>query len=232
MDVDHIHKYDDYVRGPAREVVTVETKIKPTNKGFAMLAKLGWVEGQPVGLSSDGTFSTWVPLNLFYPLKTIGLTEPIPFHVKADSTGLGKISQDVRMIETTVSQRRGLDSERQQKENEEQRRLREVRHATLIIKLHSLKNIPIRTSSLERTPSTQKYHPLSGPFTAVYAINNSKPWLNMMSTPIRMLIIIKPVSEICRPTSASKRRKTWISRKRRRGNENRRNFARLQPRMV
>ena len=53
--------------------------------------------------------------------------------MKADSTGLGKISQDVRMIETTVSQRRGLDSERQQKENEEQRRLREVRHATLII---------------------------------------------------------------------------------------------------
>ena len=61
---------------------------------------------------------------------TIGLTEPIPFHVKTDSTGLGKISQDVRMIETTVSQRRGLDSERQQKENEEQRRLREVSHAT------------------------------------------------------------------------------------------------------
>lgn len=31
------------------------------------------------------------------------------------------------MIETTVSQRRGLDSERQQKESEEQRKLREVR---------------------------------------------------------------------------------------------------------
>ena len=55
VDGDHIHKYDDYVRGPAREVVTVETKIKPTNKGFAMLAKLGWVEGQPIGLSNDGT---------------------------------------------------------------------------------------------------------------------------------------------------------------------------------
>jgi hypothetical protein len=58
VDEDHIHKYDDYVRGPAREVVTVETKIKPTNKGFAMLAKLGWVEGQPIGLSTDGTFLT------------------------------------------------------------------------------------------------------------------------------------------------------------------------------
>ncbi|KAF8168326.1 hypothetical protein B0H34DRAFT_646329 [Crassisporium funariophilum] len=107
VDGDHIHKYDDYVRGPAREVITVETKLKPSNKGFAMLAKLGWVEGQPVGLSADGR------------------TEPIPFYVKKDSTGLGKTSQDVRMIETTVSQRRELDSERQQKENEEQRRLRE-----------------------------------------------------------------------------------------------------------
>ena len=58
VDKDHIHKYDDYVRGSAREVVTVETKIKPTNIGFAMLAKLGWVEGQPIGLSNDGTFST------------------------------------------------------------------------------------------------------------------------------------------------------------------------------
>ena len=167
--------------------------------------------------------------------KTIGLTEPIPFHVKADSTGLGKISQDVRMIETTVSQRRGLDSERQQKENEEQRRLREVRHATLTIKpstTHSLQYIPIRTTSLERTLLIQKYHPLFGPFTAVYATNNLKPSLNTTSTPIHTLITIRPVSEICKPTSASKRRKTWISRKRRRENENRRNFARLQPRMV
>jgi hypothetical protein len=42
-------------------------------------------------------------------------------------TGLGKTTQDVRMIETTVAQRRELDSERQQKESEEQRKLREVR---------------------------------------------------------------------------------------------------------
>lgn len=46
--------------------------------------------------------------------------------MKADSTGLGKVRQDVEMIETTVSQRRGLDSERQQKETEDQRRAREV----------------------------------------------------------------------------------------------------------
>ena len=51
MDID---KYDDYVRGPIREVITVDTKIKSTNKGFEMLSKLGWVEGQPLGLSQDG----------------------------------------------------------------------------------------------------------------------------------------------------------------------------------
>ncbi|KAF4572695.1 hypothetical protein EYR36_007205 [Pleurotus pulmonarius] len=109
MDVDMAssYKYDEYVRGPAREVITVETKIKSTNKGFAMLASMGWTEGQPLGLSGEGR------------------TEPIPFQVKNDSTGLGKINQDVRMIETTVSQRRGLDSERQHKESEEQRRIRE-----------------------------------------------------------------------------------------------------------
>lgn len=51
MDVD---KYDEYVRRPEREVITVDTKINSSNKGFAMLAKLGWVEGQPLGLSGDG----------------------------------------------------------------------------------------------------------------------------------------------------------------------------------
>jgi hypothetical protein len=56
----------------------------------------------------------------------LGRIEPIPFQVKRDLTGLGKTNQDVRMIETTVSQRRGLDSERQQKETEEQRRARQV----------------------------------------------------------------------------------------------------------
>jgi len=56
MDVDEgsIHKYDEYVRGPIREVITVDTKIKPTNKGFELLTKLGWREGQPVGLAPDG----------------------------------------------------------------------------------------------------------------------------------------------------------------------------------
>ncbi|KAJ3718269.1 hypothetical protein C8R42DRAFT_703741 [Lentinula raphanica] len=104
---DSVTKYDEYIRGPAREVITVETPIKSSNKGFAMLAKLGWVEGQPLGISGQGR------------------VDPIPFQMKADSTGLGKVRQDVEMIETTVSQRRELDSERQQKETEDQRRARE-----------------------------------------------------------------------------------------------------------
>ncbi|KAG1908422.1 uncharacterized protein F5891DRAFT_992944 [Suillus fuscotomentosus] len=102
-----IEKYDEYVRGPEREVITVETKIKSTNKGFAMLAKLGWSEGQPLGLSADAR------------------VDPIPFHVKNDLTGLGKTNQDFRMIETTVAERRKLDSERQRKETEYQRKARE-----------------------------------------------------------------------------------------------------------
>ncbi|KAG2370180.1 hypothetical protein BDR07DRAFT_2922 [Suillus spraguei] len=102
-----IEKYDEYVQGPEREVITVETKIKSTNKGFAMLAKLGWSEGQPLGLSPDAR------------------VDPVPFHVKNDLTGLGKTTQDFRMIETTVAERRKLDSERQRKETEYQRKARE-----------------------------------------------------------------------------------------------------------
>jgi hypothetical protein len=49
-----IEKYDEYVKGIAREEITVDTKIKSTNKGFAMLTKLGWTEGQPLGISGDG----------------------------------------------------------------------------------------------------------------------------------------------------------------------------------
>ncbi|KAI8995315.1 hypothetical protein BD414DRAFT_435003, partial [Trametes punicea] len=108
-DAMEIDKYDEYYsRKPEREVVTVETKIKSTNIGFSMLAKMGWVEGSPLGRSGEGS-----------------RVDPIPFYIKNDLTGLGKASQDVRMIETTVSQRRELDSERQIKETEEQRRQRE-----------------------------------------------------------------------------------------------------------
>jgi hypothetical protein len=57
---ENLYKYDEYVRGAAREVITVETKIKPSNKGYALLTKLGWKEGQPLGLSGDGTCAVLV----------------------------------------------------------------------------------------------------------------------------------------------------------------------------
>lgn len=128
VDSESLSRYDEYHGGMAREVITVETKIKPTNKGFAMLAKMGWVEGKPVGLSGDGMClhlaCLWSTLKC--ELCSTGRVEPIPFAIKNDQTGLGKMTQDAEMIETTVSQRRGLDSERQRKETEEQRRVREV----------------------------------------------------------------------------------------------------------
>ncbi|KAL6304233.1 hypothetical protein BKA93DRAFT_851576 [Sparassis latifolia] len=105
MDVD---KYDEYVRRTVEhEVITVNTKIKNSNRGFLMLANMGWAEGRPIGLSGDGRI------------------DPVPFYVKNDLTGLGKANQDVRMIESTVAQRRELDSERQTKETEEQKKTRE-----------------------------------------------------------------------------------------------------------
>jgi hypothetical protein len=57
MDVDSLSKYDEYVRrGHQHEVITVETRIKSSNKGFAMLEKLGWAQGQPLGISGDGSY--------------------------------------------------------------------------------------------------------------------------------------------------------------------------------
>jgi hypothetical protein len=66
---------------------------------------------------------------------TTARVDPIPFQVKNDLTGLGKTTQDFRMIETTVAERRKLDSERQRKETEDQRRARE---ASLIVQTNFL----------------------------------------------------------------------------------------------
>lgn len=69
MDID---KYDDYVRGPVKDVITVDTKIKSTNKGFEMLSKLGWVEGQPLGLSQDGMFFRSIVAQKLYCPRSSG----------------------------------------------------------------------------------------------------------------------------------------------------------------
>lgn len=49
-------------------------------------------------------------------------------------TGLGKIAQDDEMIESTVAQRRNLDSERMRFETQEQRVAREVSALTIQLK--------------------------------------------------------------------------------------------------
>ncbi|KAG8820414.1 hypothetical protein FRC17_010161, partial [Serendipita sp. 399] len=100
---------DAYTRGDSleEEIATLETRIKSTNIGYSMLAKLGWKEGQ--GLGAHGT----------------GRPDPIPFAVKNDQMGLGKANLDFAMIDATVSQRRDLESERQTRETDEARKIRE-----------------------------------------------------------------------------------------------------------
>ena len=56
VDDNDMYKYDEFARGYEREVATVDTRIPSSNKGFGMLMKLGWVEGQGLGVSGDGEF--------------------------------------------------------------------------------------------------------------------------------------------------------------------------------
>jgi len=58
VDGHDIYKYDEYARGYEKEAVTVDTRIPSSNKGFGMLMKLGWVEGQGLGVSGDGAFQS------------------------------------------------------------------------------------------------------------------------------------------------------------------------------
>lgn len=51
---DDPNEYDRYHRGFEREVITVETKLKATNIGHMMLSKMGWKEGQGLGVAGEG----------------------------------------------------------------------------------------------------------------------------------------------------------------------------------
>lgn len=54
IDDSDVYKYDEYAQGYEKEAVTVDTRIPSSNKGFGMLMKLGWVEGQGLGVDGDG----------------------------------------------------------------------------------------------------------------------------------------------------------------------------------
>jgi hypothetical protein len=49
---------EDYSNGVSidEEIATLETRIKSTNIGYAMLSKLGWKEGQGLGAHGTGKF--------------------------------------------------------------------------------------------------------------------------------------------------------------------------------
>ncbi|CAG7848045.1 SubName: Full=Related to G-patch-domain Zn-finger DNA-binding protein-Laccaria bicolor {ECO:0000313/EMBL:CCA71816.1} [Serendipita indica DSM 11827] len=99
---------DDYTHGNLEEeIATLETRIKATNIGYSMLARMGWNPGDGLGLNGTGR------------------PDPIPFSLKNDTSGLGKTRMDFEMIDATVGQRRDLESERQTRETDEEKRTRE-----------------------------------------------------------------------------------------------------------
>lgn len=53
---------DSYSSGTSieEEIATLETKIKKTNIGYSMLSKLGWKEGQGLGLNGTGQYAIFL----------------------------------------------------------------------------------------------------------------------------------------------------------------------------
>ncbi|KZO99766.1 hypothetical protein CALVIDRAFT_561093 [Calocera viscosa TUFC12733] len=99
--------YEEDERGYGYEKPSLLTPIAPTNVGHALLLKMGWRTGEGLGPAGDGR------------------KEPVPFVMKSDSLGLGKLTQELRIAQTTVERRREMESERLLRETAAEREVRE-----------------------------------------------------------------------------------------------------------
>jgi len=83
-----VYGYDEHVGGVEREVITIETKLKDSNKGFALLAKMGWKAGEGLGVAGQGAYMSSyksIPIAYVYCCfdSQVGL---IPFHLRLNVT--------------------------------------------------------------------------------------------------------------------------------------------------
>jgi len=193
--------YNEHMRGIDEEMVTLETKIRDTNIGYAMLQKLGWKDGEGLGARGQGECTNnsqnerrSTDHSHIMALLT-GRADPVPFEVKNDSLGLGKANLDYTVIEATVSQRRDLDSERLLRETEEQRRAREVRLLnTRLPQLAKLNRcVYHRIKWLNKRQSRLKSPRYLRPSIATSVISNIRPWPNMTSIVIPYVSRVHPI---------------------------------------
>jgi hypothetical protein len=117
-------------------------------------------------------------------------------------TGLGKYGQDERMIETTVSQRREMASERFLKENEDQRAEREVLFEPYSPFGYSLRWG--RTTSLAKRISNPRSRKLFDLSIAQYAISSSRTLHSTMNIVTRMPTTTRSDSRRCSQTSGQR----------------------------
>jgi hypothetical protein len=89
-------------------------KLGINNKGMQMLLKMGWVEGNGLGVGQKGEL--FLPFQFSRPkiIKTwityAGRKEPIPTPAQTPLLGLGKATQDAYMLSNAISKPKELES--------------------------------------------------------------------------------------------------------------------------